>query len=102
VDRATLTAPAPGSLSNGVVLVSGADKCAYGVGNPLNVGQVGLILAALNASGSAVDSVDLGPYLLPSESLSYYTPPAGAATIMLVGDPQGVGTATLEYDMPIA
>jgi hypothetical protein len=33
MDRATLTAQSPGSLSNGAVLVSGADKCAYGVGH---------------------------------------------------------------------
>jgi hypothetical protein len=39
MDRATLTAQSPGSLSNGAVLVSGADKCAYGVGHPTNIGQ---------------------------------------------------------------
>jgi hypothetical protein len=101
-DRATLTAQAPGNLTNGTVVVSGSDKCAYGVGHPANVGQVGLILAALNADGASTDSVDLGVYLLPSESVAYYTPPAGTATIMLIGDPQSSGTATLEYDLPIA
>jgi hypothetical protein len=34
--------------------------------------------------------------------VAYYTPPAGTATIMLIGDPQSSGTATLEYDLPIA
>jgi hypothetical protein len=102
MDRATLTAPSPGSLSNGVTLVSGADKCAFGVGHPTNVGQVGLTLAALNASGSFVDYDNLGPFLFPNDSLPFYTPPTGTTTIILMGDPSGVGAATLEYDLPIA
>jgi hypothetical protein len=89
-------------MSNGSVLVSGADKCAAGVGNPANIGQVGLILAPLDADGDYTDPTGVGPYLLPNEALNFYTPPSGTVTIMLIGDPHGVGTATLEYDMPIS
>jgi hypothetical protein len=102
MDRETLTAPAPGDKSNGVVLVSGADKCAYGVGNPRNVGQVGLIIAALDASGASTDPDDFGLYLLPDASVPYFRPASGTATMLLIGDPAGVGTAILEYDLPIA
>jgi hypothetical protein len=106
VDRTSLQAPCPGSLANAVTVVSGADKCVFGVGNPLNTGTCRIALGGLDGDGQPINRIGgvfVGDLVLqPGEGRMRYIPPPGTVTLVFCSftDSTSDDTAMLEFDTP--
>lgn len=96
--RSRLTAPCPGTRENAVVIARGP-AVSGGIGNPRNVGDCPLYIAALDARGEPIEE---RLRLAPGQSRRWYYPPEGTVEIAFACSSNCEGTATLELDTPIA
>jgi hypothetical protein len=96
--RSRLTSPCPGTRENAVVIARGP-AVSGGIGNPRNVGDCPLYIAALDAAGEPIEE---RLKLEPGQSRRWYYPPQGTVEIAFACSSNCEGTATLEFDTPIA
>lgn len=88
--------PCPGGVGNRVVIAQGA-AAAHGVLNLVNSGTCPLAVGGFDANGRALQPhVTLGP----GETLKFFVPPVGSATIAVVCFSNCNGQGSLQFDLP--
>lgn len=97
-DRSIIHIKCPGSRESAVVLAV-YPATIMGVGNPKNLGDCPLSIAAEDSNGRLLRP-NLALY--PGQSQLRFSPPAGTHRILVAGFTDCTGSAILEYDTPNA